>query len=243
MKTVHASHDVTRKRPSEFAAPHLRFLPDPGSEDAQIEKLLASPPLNAQQRLRTSELAKLLAQDARMSGANGVVDRLMAAYSLSSSKGCALMELAEALLRVPDSGTADVLIKDKVGSHDWLSAQPKGLAHIAGVALTAAGMMLDPRRETHILAAANRLGMPTIRACMASAMRLMGNHFVLAQTIRQAVSKVGDDRPNLYSFDMLGEAARTEADADAYFSAYSEAIAAGDTRPITNTRTTTTAYR
>src|SRR5262249_39469272 len=164
----------------------------------------------------------------RAGGLGGIEDFLHA-YSLSTKEGLALMVLAEALLRVPDAATADRLIEDKLATGDWSSHHVKssallGSASPGPLALTGRiihpGEPPDPILETLI----NRLGIPAVRAATRQAMRLLGSHFVLGQTIEEALEHARMQRALRYSFDMLGEGARTGADAERYFASYAHAI-------------------
>ena len=160
----------------------------------------------------------------------------LSAYGLSTKEGVALMCLAEALLRVPDTETMDDLIADKIAPHDW-SAHSGGSSSIfvnaSTWALMLTGRVLDEGEggiEGTLRSMVRRLGEPVIRKAVAAAMREMGEQFVLGRTIAEAVKR---GRPMtqkgyLYSFDMLGEAARTEADALRYLKAYADAISSLD---------------
>ena len=147
-------------------------------------------------------------------------------YSLSTKEGLALMSLAEALLRVPDAETQDRLIEDKLGAGDWehaaardseswlvsrddLGARPDGRA----------SCIRGETPESIIGRLAQRVGTPTVRTAARQAMRLLGHQFVLGETIEDALSRGKDARRKGYrhSFDMLGEGARTAADAERYF--------------------------
>lgn len=202
------------------------YLPVPEDEYAQVRFFLAHHVLPAAERKTVYKLAERLAEKARHQGLEGTAERLMAAYSLSSDEGRALMELAEALLRVPDVATRDALISDKIGGRDWLATDPKGFAHVAALALSVAGMVAARHAAPSSLLAgcARRLGMPTIRACVAEAMKMLGGHFVFAQTIEEATQKAKKSSHEKYSFDMLGEAARNETDAKKYYDSYLHAI-------------------
>ena len=140
------------------------------------------------------------------------------------------MVLAEALFRVPDAATADRLIEDKLAAGRWLDGD---INHgPAGV-----GLGLDARHRrphhssgrdagNHPRQLSRRLGLPAMRAATRQAMRLIGSHFVLGQTIDEALARARGHADFRYSFDMLGEGARTAADAEKYFNAYAAAIAA-----------------
>jgi RHH-type proline utilization regulon transcriptional repressor/proline dehydrogenase/delta 1-pyrroline-5-carboxylate dehydrogenase len=169
-----------------------------------------------------------------------LMDAFFLEYGLSNQEGIALMCLAEALLRVPDKKTRDALIADKIAPGEWA-------AHIGhadsffvnastwGLRLTGQVIALGKAEEgapDRILGRMiHRLGEPVIRAAMMQAMKVLGAEFVLGETMDEAISRgkklYGPNQ--LYSFDMLGEAARTFADADRYFEAYMAAIqAAGE---------------
>ena len=165
---------------------------------------------------------------AKTTGLGGVEDFLHA-FSLSTKEGLALMVLAEALLRVPDAATADRLIEDKLAAGRWLDSDVKSTAILVSASawtLGAAARIIHPGEtpETILDAIARRLGLPAMRAATRQAMRLLGSHFVMGQTIAEALGRAQAEVR--YSFDMLGEGARTAADAEAYFEAYAAAIAA-----------------
>jgi RHH-type proline utilization regulon transcriptional repressor/proline dehydrogenase/delta 1-pyrroline-5-carboxylate dehydrogenase len=163
---------------------------------------------------------------ARAGGLGGIEDFLHA-YSLSTKEGLALMVLAEALLRVPDAATADALIEDKLAAGDWSQAEGSGLLVSASawtLGLTARVIQPGETPDGIVDTIVKRLGLPTVRLATRQAMRLLGSHFVLGQTIEEALDRAGSHRELRYSFDMLGEGARTAADAAHYFDAYSHAI-------------------
>src|SRR5690606_29353650 len=138
-----------------------------------------------------------------------------------------LMCLAEALLRVPDAETMDDLIRDKIAPHDWSAhsgASSSIFVNASTWALMLTGRVLeegDGGIESTLRGMIRRLGEPVIRTAVAAAMREMGEQFVLGRTISEAVRRGRTEtaRGYLYSYDMLGEAARTEADAKRYFQA------------------------
>ncbi|MHA6298216.1 bifunctional proline dehydrogenase/L-glutamate gamma-semialdehyde dehydrogenase PutA [Devosia sp. CAU 1758] len=175
-------------------------------------------------------LVNAVRKDARL----GLMESFLAEYSLDSEEGLALMSLAEALLRVPDSETIDALIHDKVGGADWgrhFGGSPSPLVNFSSWALSLTAEVLGdpnigPRSSLHRAVA--RLGEPLIRTAVGHAMRLMGGQFVFGRTIDEAIANAR--RPEAggyrYSYDMLGEAARTADDAKRYFDAYLKAIEA-----------------
>ena len=167
---------------------------------------------------------------ARASGLGGVEDFLHA-YSLSTKEGLALMVLAEALLRVPDAVTADRLIEDKLAAGRWLEGDIRSTALLVSASawtLGIAARVIHPGEtpETILDAVVRRLGLPAMRAAIRQAMRLLGSHFVIGQDIDEALARARSRADFLYSFDMLGEGARSAADAAKYFEAYATAIAA-----------------
>ena len=164
-------------------------------------------------------------------GGLGGIEDFLHAYSLSTKEGLALMVLAEALLRVPDAATADRLIEDKLAAGRWLDGDVKSPALLVSASawtLGIAARIIHPGEmpETVLETIAKRLGLPTVRAATRQAMRLISSHFVLGQTIEEALDRARGHAEFRYSFDMLGEGARTAADAEKYFAAYAAAIAA-----------------
>ena len=165
------------------------------------------------------------------------LDAFLRQYDLSSQEGVILMCLAEALLRIPDDDTADRLIADKLRAGDWAShlGDSQSLfvnASTWGLMLTGRLVRLDPEDlsspKSAIARVVGRIGEPVVRTAMRQAMRIMGHQFVMGRNINEALdnSLSGGNRQYRYTFDMLGEAALTAADADRYFEAYRAAIAA-----------------
>ncbi|MGI9247112.1 MAG: bifunctional proline dehydrogenase/L-glutamate gamma-semialdehyde dehydrogenase PutA, partial [Steroidobacteraceae bacterium] len=163
------------------------------------------------------------------------LDAFLRQYDLSSQEGVILMCLAEALLRIPDDATADRLIADKLRAGDWAShlGDSQSLfvnASTWGLMLTGRIVRLDPNDVAQPAGAmsrvAGRIGEPVVRTAMRQAMRIMGHQFVMGRTIKEALdnSLSGTNRRYRYTFDMLGEAALTGADATRYFDAYRTAI-------------------
>ncbi|MDP5054590.1 MAG: proline dehydrogenase family protein, partial [Congregibacter sp.] len=186
-------------------------------------------------RQRAQSRAVDLIERIRSSGQPGLMEMFLAEYGLSTNEGIALMCLAEALLRVPDPGTIDALIEDKIAPYDWSEHSGKSgsaLVNASTIALMMTGRVLDEDNSASVSGLLNRtvkrLGEPVVRMAVKRAMREMGNQFVLGQDIQEALKRSeGETRRGFrYSFDMLGEAALTQADADAYFEAYANAIRA-----------------
>ena len=207
------------------------YLPD---EDAALKGLVETAKLGDAERAAISRHAADLVRIVRGSSDPRLMEVFLSAYGLSTKEGVALMCLAEALLRVPDTETMDELIRDKIAPQDW-SAHSGSSASIfvnaSTWALMLTGRVLDEGEggiDRTLRAMVRRLGEPVIRTAVAAAMREMGEQFVLGRTIAEAVKRGRSmtAKGYLYSYDMLGEAARTETDALRYFRAYREAIAA-----------------
>ncbi len=202
------------------------------------QDLLESAATTREQKERIEAEARALVQNVRdQRVASGGVDALLHEYDLSSKEGVVLMCLAEALMRVPDADTADRLIRDKIASGDWEShlGHSQSLfvnASTWGLMLTGRVVRLEERSGRDLGRVMRRMvqrsGEPVIRQAVRQAMRIMGRQFVIGRTIDEALRRAGEDREAGYthSFDMLGEAARTMADADRYFDSYRNAIRA-----------------
>ena len=183
---------------------------------------------------RVQALAASLARGVRGSRSKaGGVDALMLQFSLDSREGVALMCLAEALLRIPDSATRDRLIRDKIGRGDWeahLGRSPSLFVNAAAWGLLITGRLVDTRAESALeQAVASMLrkgGEPLVRKGVDLAMRLLGRQFVTGRTIAEALHNASEREAQGYrfSFDMLGEGAVTDADAQKYLAAYEQAI-------------------
>ncbi|PTR17015.1 L-proline dehydrogenase /delta-1-pyrroline-5-carboxylate dehydrogenase [Nitrosospira sp. Nsp2] len=161
------------------------------------------------------------------------VDALLHEFSLSSQEGIALMCLAEALLRIPDRQTADDLIRDKISKGNWrahLGHSPSLFVNAASWGLLITGRLVSTHGEGGLTAALTRLiekgGEPLIRKGVDLAMRMLGQQFVAGETIAEALerSREPEARGFRYSYDMLGEAALTAADASRYYASYEDAI-------------------
>ena len=193
-----------------------------------------------------ADTAKLVTHVRERAGRGRMVDTLLQQYSLSTHEGLQLMCLAEALLRVPDRYTIDALIKDKLSVADWrahLGKSPAWWVNASTWSLLLTGRVLTLDDPTHgqpanaLKTLVNRLGEPVIRSAMMTTMKLMGHQFVLGQTMKEALKRSRQQfrQGNTYSYDMLGEAALTRADAARYTRAYADAIeAVGATDAATN---------
>ncbi len=166
-------------------------------------------------------------------GSVGGVEDFLREYGLSTREGLALMVLAEALLRVPDAATQDKLIEDKLKEGGWSEHEAHGDTWFVNASAWAVGMSARVIRpgetpEGVLRGLARRLGMPTVRSATRQAMRFLGGHFVLGETIKDALQRAmkNESRGYRHSFDMLGEGARTKADARRYWQSYADAIEA-----------------
>jgi RHH-type proline utilization regulon transcriptional repressor/proline dehydrogenase/delta 1-pyrroline-5-carboxylate dehydrogenase len=224
---------------------NLHLPPPPTAPRQAVRRLLRAPEsivadlvpraaMPAERLARVQSRAKALAGAVRQARrhASGV-DALMHEFALSSAEGVALMCLAEALLRIPDAATRDRLIAEKIGGGDWsthLGHSPSLFVNATAWALLLTGRLL-PAQETAGLGATlstllRRGGAPVVRQAADLAVRLLGRQFVTGQTIEDALRHAAarEARGYRFSYDMLGEAAMTEADADRYFRAYAHAI-------------------
>jgi RHH-type proline utilization regulon transcriptional repressor/proline dehydrogenase/delta 1-pyrroline-5-carboxylate dehydrogenase len=165
------------------------------------------------------------------------MEAFMQEYDLSSEEGVVLMCLAEALLRIPDSDTAEKLIADKLADANWEAHLGKSSSLFVNASTW--GLMLTGRlvrvgtssnRDigTTLAKIANKSGEPVLRLAIRQAMRIMGFQYVMGRTIKEALERAAkkQNQDYRYSFDMLGEAALTADDADRYLESYSDAIAA-----------------
>ncbi len=204
-------------------------LPD---EAVLVARLIADAGLDPAQRARIAASGADFVRRIRSSAKPGLMEVFLAEYGLSTDEGIALMCLAEALLRVPDATTMDALIEDKIAPSDWgrhLGKSASSLVNASTWALMLTGKVLDEREPGiagHLRAAVKRLGEPVIRTAVSRAMKEMGRQFVLGETITSAMKRAAEleGRGYTYSYDMLGEAARTEADARRYHLSYANAI-------------------
>jgi RHH-type proline utilization regulon transcriptional repressor/proline dehydrogenase/delta 1-pyrroline-5-carboxylate dehydrogenase len=187
----------------------LRFQPD-----QETSERIGQTALRLAQRVRAAPPGPLSAES------------FLRSHGLTTREGVALMCVAEALLRIPDPETQDALIRDKLSSGTWSAASA------ADWALMLTGTLArwhDTEAEDFpglLRRLTARLGEPIVRAAVRQAMRILAGQFVLAETIEEAVARGAQRRPYRFSFDMLGEAARTAEDALAYFNSYLKAIRA-----------------
>ncbi len=203
------------------------------SDHDRLRALLQEAPLDDALRQKTSARGAQLVRDIRAQDDPGLMEVFLAEYGLSTDEGVALMCLAEALLRVPDKETMDDLIEDKIAPSEWgahLGKSSSSLVNASTWALMLTGKVLTGNEEPGIAAtlrgAIRRVGEPVIRTAVQRAMKELGHQFVLGRDIKEAISRGGAQVRNgyTYSYDMLGEAALTTHDAQAYFTAYEGAI-------------------
>jgi RHH-type proline utilization regulon transcriptional repressor/proline dehydrogenase/delta 1-pyrroline-5-carboxylate dehydrogenase len=207
-------------------------------EDAAVAALLADPPLDGAGRASVNAEARALVMRARgLKRRKGVMESFLEEFGLSNAEGLALMCLAEALLRVPDEDTADKLIAEKIRTGKWgdhLGKSDHWLVNAGTWGLMLTGRIVKLPEEMKgdagkfIGRLAQRVGEPVVRAGAMQAMRILGEQFVLGRTIGEALRRgAGIVRQGLatrFSFDMLGEGARTDADAVRYLASYANAI-------------------
>jgi len=218
------------------AAIHRAYLRD---ETEHLDTLFPLVKLNEHEQSQVETLAQRFVNKVRsMEGARSAINALLHEYDLSTQEGILLMCLAEALLRIPDAATADRLIQDKLADAQW----SRHLGHSSSYFVNAStwGLLLTGKfiKLEESASLFNRLisrsGEPLIRVAIKQAMRLISHQFVMGSNIDEAFSNSRDEanRRYCYSFDMLGEAALTAADAERYFSAYQNAIVTLGKKPI-----------
>ena len=180
---------------------------------------------------RISAAAMRLAQQVRASRPAALsAESFLRHYNISTQEGVALMCVAEALLRIPDPDTADALLREKLSAGRWgQGGEDSWAASAADWALMLTGTLArwrdaeeEPVAQLKRLAA--RLGEPVVRTAVRQAMRILASQFVIGETIQEAVTRGRAFEAYRFSYDMLGEAARTAEDAARYFDAYTKAI-------------------
>ncbi|MFA5683210.1 MAG: bifunctional proline dehydrogenase/L-glutamate gamma-semialdehyde dehydrogenase PutA [Lysobacteraceae bacterium] len=232
MSTV-AGSDPTSASAIRFDALDPLWLRD---EREHVSALLAELGDDPYDHDATQQMAAELVRRVRAKAEDqGAIEAFMHQYDLSSEEGVLLMCVAEALLRIPDQETADRLIRDKLGEADWkrhMGQSDSVLVNASTWGLMLTGKMVALSEETRrsVTGALRRLvgraGEPVIRLAVRQAMRIMGHQFVMGRTIEEALKRGRRESEYRYSFDMLGEAALTAADADRYLEAYRKAILA-----------------
>ena len=235
---------VKMAEPSEAVRDRAQLLPPRDEIAAQhlidetrlLDRLLERAVFSEDERRRSGDIARRLVHSARANHAKHAgVDAFMREYGLSSEEGVIMMCIAEALLRIPDSETADELIAEKIAGGDWerhLGHSDSLFVNASTWALLLTGRIvkLKSSRGANPLDAIKRLvarsGEPVIRQAVRQAVKVLGDQFVLGRTIKDALVRAQgyEDKGYLFSYDMLGESAKTQKDADAYFERYMAAI-------------------
>jgi len=200
------------------------------AEPDVLAPFIAAAGTSAEDKPKVLARASGLLADLRAAEMDGWVNRFLQQYRLNTAEGKALLSLAEAFLRVPDRETADLLIRDKLGEADWEAHSGKSASALVnsatwGLVITRTLVKDDGNALKRLIA---RAGEPFVRTAVGSAMKLMAQLFVMGRNIAEALDRADDKdyRDFTASFDMLGEAARTREDADAYFRAYAYALEA-----------------
>ncbi len=232
MAKNHTAHPPELPPRDEIAAYHLY------DEARLVGGLIERAVYTEHERRRIAEIARRLVEAVRAGREqDSGIDAFMVEYGLTSEEGVMLMCLAKALLRIPDSETADALIAEKVGSGKWehhlghsdslfVNASTWGLMLTGRIVKLGSAKGASPASLLKRLVV--RSGEPVIRQALRQAMKVMGNQFILGRTIQEALARAQPLEAEGYrfSYDMLGEAARTEADAERYFDRYMRALAA-----------------
>jgi RHH-type proline utilization regulon transcriptional repressor/proline dehydrogenase/delta 1-pyrroline-5-carboxylate dehydrogenase len=204
-------------------------------EASVVRERLQQVGLEPAARRRVTKRAEDMVRRLRADPSPNLMETFLAEYGLSTDEGVALMCLAEAYLRVPDAPTLDALIRDKIGGADWsrhagetdsllVSASTWALMLTGRIFRNGASPNAEVVGTLHRMV--QRIGEPVVRTAVAQAMKVMGQQFVLGRSIDEAIRRGAAMREKGYrfSYDMLGEAARTEADAQRYFRSYANAI-------------------
>ncbi len=202
-------------------------------ETEVINTLIENAQLSPDERQDISARAAELVRTVRTGSAPTLMEKFLSEYGLTNQEGVALMCLAEALLRVPDKHTIDALIEDKISYAGWgehIGESKFSLVNAASLGLFTTGKVIKPVKKKGLSgtlrAMVKRLGVPVVRAAFGQAMKEMGRQFVLGRNLPEAIknSKKYEAHGYTYSYDMLGEAARTDTDALRYHRAYLSAI-------------------
>lgn len=203
-------------------------------ETLALEYLLKEVTLSEEMNHQIAEKARLLVNAVRKARVNqGGLDAFLYQYDLGSEEGIALMCLAEALLRIPDNTTIDNLLRDKISTANWVSHLGKSssfLVNAASFGLMLTGKILGKSEEQAVKHGLKKIiersSLPVIRKAVKHAMGILGEQFVMGETIEKAIkrARVNEKKGYRYSYDMLGEAARTAKDAERYFQSYQKAI-------------------
>ncbi len=205
-------------------------------ENQVIDHILPLAEVGVKARSRAWERARQIVLNIRRDqDGQGGVDALLNEFSLSSEEGVVLMCLAEALLRVPDKKTQELLIRDKLAKGDWsahLGSSDSLFVNASSWGLLITGKMVNYTDKNKaeqfgvLKKTIGRLGEPVIRKSVNFVMKIMGKQFVMGTTIDDAIERAAEKEQKgyVYSYDMLGEGARTMADAERYYQSYLTAI-------------------
>src|ERR1700678_3634695 len=204
-------------------------------EDRAVTRLLHTLELTGGARHRAVAVAIALVEGSRARrDERPFLDAFLQEFGLSNQEGIALMCIAEALLRIPDDATADRLIAEKLATGDWSAHAGKSEslfvnASTWGLMLTGGILELDPGIKTDTTGwmrkFTRKAGEPLVRLAVRRAMRIIGGEFVVGRSIEEALARSAREADvGLCSFDMLGEGARTQADAQRYLASYEHAI-------------------
>src|SRR5437899_5606731 len=207
------------------------YRPD---EDEVVAERLKQARLNPAELGEATATARALVKGVRAHKPSGI-DAFMHTYDLGSDEGIAMMCLAEALLRIPDAHTADELIADKLSGPDWsekVGRSDSSFVNAATFSLLLTGKVLEGANDRSdnwraaLGRAVGRLGEPVVRTAVREAMKILGRNFVFGRTIDEAMKRAEPERRRglSHSFDMLGEAAKTYADAERYAESYRNAL-------------------
>ena len=208
------------------------------NEEAWLHELLPlATPTDAELKTCTAAATQLIQQVRQSDDSISMIDTLLLEYSLDNKEGILLMCLAEALMRVPDKATADAFIKDRLSVADWASHAKNSDSFFVnaatwGLLLTGKIVKMNENQDGSpanlINQMVTRVSEPVIRQAMNQAMKVIGHQFVLGRNMKEALSRGKSYREKgyTYSFDMLGEAALTAADAKQYLQSYQQAVAA-----------------
>jgi len=203
----------------------LYRAPEPDVLKSLLDRAATTP----DSRARITDTASGLLADLRAAQNKGWVNQFLQEYRLNSDEGVALLSLAEAFLRVPDPETADLLIADKLGDADWRAHAGQSNSRLVNTAtwgLVVGRALVGEGPAGPLKRLISRAGEPFVRSGVGAAMKMMGEIFVMGRTIDEAMRRMKkpENKGFTASFDMLGEAARTYADAERYFDAYVGAI-------------------
>src|SRR3954454_15591893 len=221
------------RAPAPIDRAELRRAYRPDEEEVSAERI-AQALLNGAERAEATATARALVKGVRAHTASGV-DAFLHAYDLGSDEGIAMMCLAEALLRIPDAHTADELIADKLSGPDWsekVGRSGSAFVNAATFSLLLTGKVLEGAQDRSdnwkaaLGRAVGRLGEPVVRTAVREAMKILGRNFVFGRNIDEALKRADPERKQglSHSFDMLGEAAKTHADAKRYAQSYRSAL-------------------